>query len=104
MRTPFAILLMLFATSVFAQTRFHTLDEYLAHVVTHNPALESEAINNETSASRVRAAWSSLLPQVRAFGTFDNNINLPVQLVPAQIFGGPEGEFREIKFGTRYNA
>jgi outer membrane protein TolC len=70
----------------------------------NNPSLQTEALNEKISETRVRSAWASLLPQVRAFGTFDNNISLPVQLVPAQFLGGPEGEFAEVKFGTRYNA
>jgi outer membrane protein TolC len=104
MKSIVTILLSLLAAQLSAQAIFHNLNEYLTYVSTHNPGLESEAFNKEISESRVRAAWSSLVPQVRAFGNFDNNINLPVQLVPAQIFGGPEGTFREIKFGTRYNA
>jgi len=98
-------LLIIFCTiQVFGQQSFKNLDEYLNYVTVNNPALGSENFNREMSESRVRAAWSSLLPQVRAFGSLDNNIHLPVQLIPAQIFGGREGEFREIKFGTRYNA
>jgi outer membrane protein len=104
MRTTFTILLILLVVDLIGQPRFESLNDYLDYVSTHNPSLESEALNNQMSESRIRTAWSSLLPQVRAFGTFDNNINLPVQLIPAQIFGGPEGTFREIKFGTRYNA
>jgi outer membrane protein len=39
-------------------------------------------------------------------GSFDikNFIEIPTSLVPAQFFGGPEGAFAPVQFGTKYNA
>jgi outer membrane protein TolC len=97
-------LLLLLASTLNAQVHFSNLSECLAFTKENNAQIKAEALNHKLSEERVKAAWSSLLPQVKAFGNLDNNLNLPVQLVPAQIFGGPEGEYAEVKFGTQYTA
>jgi outer membrane protein TolC len=88
----------------FSQASFQNLEEYLQQVRENNPSLKAEKLNHRVQTERVNAAWSAMLPQIRAFAGFDNNISLPVQLVPAEFLGGPEGEFAEVQFGTRYNS
>ncbi len=41
------------------------------------------------------------LPQINANVDFQNFLKQPVQLVPAEFFGGNEGEFIEVVFGTK---
>jgi outer membrane protein TolC len=49
------------------------------------------------------AAWANIVnPRIPTTGSWINNNNLPVSFIPAQIFGGPEGTFREVKFGQQY--
>jgi len=55
---------------------------------------ESEYIVKETMAIG--------LPQISGDATYNNNIKLPVQLVPAEYFGGQEGDFAEMSFGTKH--
>ena len=45
------------------------------------------------------------LPQVMAEAKFQNFIDLPTNLIPANAFNplAPEGEFAELQFGTDYN-
>ncbi len=45
---------------------------------------------------------SELLPKLRAYGNWDNFLELPVQLLPAEAVGGVPGTFAEIQFGTKY--
>jgi len=47
--------------------------------------------------------WSTIaigLPQINASANYQNFIELPTSLIPAQFFGGKEGEFAEVQFGT----
>ena len=47
--------------------------------------------------------WSTIaigLPQISAAANYQNFIELPTSLIPAQFFGGKEGEFAEVQFGT----
>jgi outer membrane protein len=97
-------LLALGCTSVYGQIQFNTLTECLDYSKKNNPTLKIDQLNLKISREKITAAWSAFLPQVKAFGTFDDNIKLPVQLIPAQAFGGPEGEYTKLKFGTHYTA
>jgi outer membrane protein TolC len=87
-----------------SQIVFHSLAESIEHSRKNNASLKGENLNNEISDQRVKAAWSSLLPTLRAFGTLDNNLSLPVQLVPAEFLGGQEGEFAKVQFGTQFTS
>ena len=47
--------------------------------------------------------WKTIatgLPQLRARADYQNFIELPTSLIPAQFFGGNDGEFAEVQFGT----
>ena len=46
---------------------------------------------------------SALMPQITGFAAGDYNARLPVQPVPAEIFGGPAGTYKELRFGLPYN-
>ena len=53
-----------------------------------------------------KTKWSTIakgLPQVNASFNYQNFLEQPVSLVPAQFFGGQEGEFAEVVFGTKQN-
>lgn len=95
---------MLGGTSLYGQTQFGSLQECLEYSSRNNASLKIDHLNEAISHERVKAAWAALLPQVKVFGNLDNNLSLPVQLVPAQFLGGPEGEYAQVKFGTQYNA
>ena len=40
------------------------------------------------------------LPQIKSTISYQNFIEMPISLVPAEFFGGNPGEFAEISFGT----
>jgi len=43
------------------------------------------------------------MPQVQASLQYNNYINLPTSLVPAQFFGGAPGEYAKVRFGVPQN-
>lgn len=43
------------------------------------------------------------LPQINATIDYQNFIKQQVSLIPAEVFGGTEGEFAEVAFGTKQN-
>ena len=48
--------------------------------------------------------WETIavgLPQISSFFEFNNRIKDPISLIPAEFFGGNEGEFAEISLGTK---
>lgn len=47
--------------------------------------------------------WSTIaigLPQISVNANYQNFLELPTSLIPAQFFGGKEGDFAEVQFGT----
>jgi outer membrane protein TolC len=95
---------LLFGTTLPAQVTITDLKACIDLVNENNPSLQSEHYFYERAAERTKSARSILYPQVRAFGTFDDNISLPVQLIPAQFIGGPEGTYAKVQFGTQFNS
>lgn len=100
------LLLSLIAVSpkpVFAQGWRH-ITEYLSELQDRNPVLLSTGWQRESERRDQSVAWAALLPTITVAGNSDYNLNLPVQLIPASIFGGPEGQFREARFGRDWNS
>ncbi len=98
----FLMLLPLFQANA-QQFTVHTLEECLAYAKANNPGLSGEVSRAEASVAQIGVTRSALLPQLSAVGVYEDYFSLPVQLIPAEFLGGTEGEFREVRFGTRHN-
>jgi len=50
--------------------------------------------------------WNTIatgLPQIKASVDYQNFIEQPISLIPAEFFGGNKGDFAEVSFGTKQN-
>ena len=97
------LLLLLFAGRSPAQNRFPSLESCLRYAFQHRPDLQNERLSETVAKNQQKLAATALYPQLKAVSTFDDYLSLPVQLIPAEIFGGPAGQFQRIQFGTQYN-
>ena len=74
-----------------------------------NFALENNAkiINAKLEVDKAyKEKWKTIsegLPQIKADFNYTNFLELPVSLIPAEFFGGQEGDFEEVSFGTEQN-
>lgn len=57
----------------------------------------------EIAKKRVWETISSGLPQISAKADYTKNLNIPVSLLPAEMFGGEKGEDAEVKFGKDFS-
>jgi len=80
-----------------------TLQEARAYALEHNRELQSSSLEIDKARYQVKESISIGLPQVDVAIAYNDNIALPVQLVPGDFFGQP-GQDVEISFGTKYNA
>lgn len=64
-----------------------SLDQARAYASKHNYELRNAAIDIETAQSKVREQVATGLPQASANIGYNDNIGLPVQLVPGDFFG-----------------
>jgi len=105
-RIPF--LMLLFSCSLWAQEEQLAQDTYrfsLEEAIEF--ALDSSytAINAQRDiAAAIKRKWETTadgLPQIDANIDYQNRLKQPVQLLPAEITGGPPGTFIPVVFGTQ---
>ena len=83
------------------------------NAITLSQAVEYGLKNNRAIINATRDVqkaykdrWNTIaigLPQISSSFDYQNFIELPVSLVPAEFFGGEKGEFAELRFGTEQN-
>lgn len=78
----------------------YSLEEAQNFAVEHSYQAQTADLEVEKSQRKVKETISTGLPQVNATANYQNYLELPRQLVPAEFFGGNEGEFAEVVFGT----
>lgn len=68
--------------------------------------LQTKQIQTKEQAARYdkQLAASGLMPSLSVQAQSDYNLKLPVQLIPAEIFGGQPGTFNEVRFGQDWNS
>ncbi len=76
----------------------------LVQAVTFGQENNRQILNASREVQRAyKERWSTIaigLPQISASANYQNFLELPTSLIPAQFFGGNEGEFAEVQFGT----
>jgi len=65
--------------------------------------IKSSAYDEVIAKLNTDALLGSGMPQVQASLQYNNYIDLPTSLVPAQFFGGPPGEYARLRFGVPQN-
>ena len=80
-----------------------TLDEAIAYGLTNNRSIVNA---NRDIQKAKKDRWKTIalgLPQISSEVNYQNFLEMPVSLVPAEFFGGNPGEFSELTFGTEQN-
>ena len=81
----------------------YTLAQCVAYGRTNNPNVKVSKVQEQISDVQTLQVIGRNLPQIGISGSVIDNYKIPVQLLPAQFFGGAAGEFIPVKFGTKYN-
>ena len=77
-----------------------TLEEAIAFGLENNRTIINATLEVQKA---YKEKWKTIaigLPQISARADYQNFIELPTSLIPAQFFGGNDGEFAEVQFGT----
>ena len=98
----FALSFFLGLQSVFAQTLPDSvsLEEAVAFGEQNNRTIQNANLEVQKAYKQKWSAIAIGLPQINANANYQNFIELPTSLIPAQFFGGNEGNFAEVQFGT----
>jgi len=97
-----ALLLVLVFVS-HAQQSF-TLQQSVDYALQNAPSFQNYKIDRQIANARNFESITKYLPKVTGAAEYRNNLNLAINQIPAELFGGQPGEFREIRFGVKYNS
>ncbi len=98
-------LLLLFGVLFFNVSIGQTwqLSQCLDTALKHNNQLKISNNNLKISNLKNKEAQSNLLPKVQFNADYKYYNDLPTQLMPMSMFGGPAGQFKETQFGVPHN-
>ncbi|GAA4459795.1 hypothetical protein GCM10023093_01440 [Nemorincola caseinilytica] len=94
--------IMTAAFAGYGQMAFNTLEEVWQYADTHNTAIKNAAYEVKKGEREVQRSYLDLLPDVNANAAYTDNLTIQTTLIPAVIFGGPEGVYRPVQFGQKY--
>jgi len=94
-----ACCLFAWSGSVMGQTEIGSLEEAYELLSKQHTRLKASRLQSEEWEKEVQISKSALLPTIKVNAITDYYLNLPVQLIPAEIFGGSPGTFQEVRFG-----
>lgn len=86
-------------TASFGQTPY-TLQQCIDTALKNSLQLKSDNYDLEKTKASIGQAYSSLLPTVSASGSYQYQFKVPMQLVPADLFGGPAGTYQAAQFSV----
>jgi outer membrane protein len=81
-----------------------SLQEAIDYSLKHSPNYLNAELDQQNADFKRKEITGMGLPQINGSVDFKDYLSIPTSLLPAQIFGGPEGTFIPVKFGTKYNA
>ncbi len=84
-----------------AQETVLTLKQAIHYALENNTPTSKAKLDEQANRYNIKEVKSQALPQVSAFGNFDNNLNIPVQLLPGELIGQP-GTTVKAQFGKQY--
>lgn len=80
-----------------------SLQQCIDTALVHNRSLQIEENNLALANEKHRELKANLIPKVNAQADYRYFFELPYQLMPMSLFGGPQGQFKEVQFGVPHN-
>ncbi len=95
-------MLLVLTSAVHAQVVFKSLEDVWHYADSHNITIRTVNFELSKSGYATKQAYSSMLPQVNATGSYTDNIALQTTLIPASLAGGPAGTYKTLQFGQQF--
>lgn len=104
MKIIIAVVLVGLALQVSAQNSF-SLESAKQYALEHNKDYQNSLLDELIMKKKVWETTAQGLPQVSAEGQFQNYVDIPTQVLPANAFNplAPADQLVGVKFGTDYN-
>lgn len=99
-----ALVMVLNSKAQEAKSNAFSLQQAIDYALKNSPSILNAELDHKNSVYKSNEILGLGLPQVSGSIDLKDYLQIPTSLLPAQIFGGPEGSFIPVKFGTKYNA
>ncbi len=99
----FLIACALLPVTLQAQTMRLSLQDAIDYGIKNHPQVKTAELEVRNAEITVDNRIATGLPQVDAKIDYQNFIELPTSLIPAEFFGGEPGTFQPVQFGTEQN-
>lgn len=99
----FLLLASIVQAQVNKQSYSFSLDQAISHALTNNRMAINAGRDIEMAKKKKWETTAMGLPQINGNISYQNNFKIQTSLIPAEVFGGPAGEFAEVTFGTKHN-
>jgi outer membrane protein TolC len=86
-----------------ANAQVWTMQQCIDTAQVHNKNLQMSRNNISIGVQKQKEAKANLIPKVTANADYRYFTDLPYQLMPLSVFGGPDGQFKEAQFGVPHN-
>ncbi len=97
-------LLILISAPLTAQDTIRfTLQQAIDYALQHSVDIQTAELDVVKARRDVKVTTASGLPQVNGSVRYTNYPAIPVQVVPAEFFGGQPGQFIDVRFGVENN-
>lgn len=99
-------ILLLITQFSFAQTTSFSLEDAKSYALEHNLSVKNAEMDITIAEHQKRETIAMGLPQANITGSFNNFLNLPVQVLDASFFNpnAPAGELVSFRAGTDYSS
>lgn len=72
--------------------------------LTNSTQIRTAELQQMQATEKTKEILGIALPQVNGSFQVQDYLEIPTSLIPAEIFGGPAGQFIPVQFGTKYSA
>jgi len=104
LKKKFLFIFFLVCNFIFYGQNTFSITEAVNYSLNNNRSFSNSKIDIQKAKSIIWETTTAGLPQITSNINYSNFIELPVSLIPAEIFGGAKGTFAEVQFGTEQNA
>lgn len=94
---------LLLGTAMNSHAQTWALEQCINTAIVNNKQLQISRNDKRIAGQKQKEMKSNLLPKLTANGDYKYYTDLPTQLMPLSVFGGPEGQYKEARFGVPHN-
>ena len=94
------LILVILLMNITAKAQTLSLEQCIDTALLYNRNIKLSQQDVNISTEKNREIRGNLLPKLNGIADYRYYTNLPYQLMPAAVFGGPEGTYKEVQFGV----